>query len=39
MTTTVQVKVTMIQPIKRGTKIAFSPIDEVTAFLVVECWD
>jgi hypothetical protein len=34
-TTTVQVKVTMVRPTKRGGKIGFTPIDEVTSFLAV----
>lgn len=32
--TTVQVKVTMVRPVKKSTKITFTPINEVTLFLV-----
>jgi len=38
VTTPVQVKVTMVQPIKKGAKVTFVPINEVTLFLVVAGW-
>ena len=37
VTTAVQVRVTMVRPVKKGTKIAFTPINEVTLFLAVVC--
>jgi len=34
---TVQVKVTMVEPTKRGTKVTFSPVHQVTLFPITAC--